>query len=158
MSSKKYIHYGHKYFDKEKYVAVHNEFCFVKPQGGLWASSVDAEFGWRDWCEREKFRSCEIENAFIFKLKDEANVVHIYSKKDLFELPRMKNEYAPSSWYCLDFEKMMIDGVDAIELHLSEEDTSCCDDWHDTLYWWLYGWDCDSIFIMNPEVVEVELE
>ena len=44
-----------------------------------------------------------------------------------------------------DFEKMLADGWDAIEFRLSEDSE---------LYWALYGWDCDSILVMNPDVVE----
>lgn len=40
---------------------------------------------------------------------------------------------------------------DGIELHISEETTDL--DKYDELYFALYGWDCDSILIMNPDVV-----
>ena len=39
---------------------------------------------------------------------------------------------------------------DAIELHLSDEVT---DDYLESLYFKLYGWDCDSILIMNPDII-----
>jgi hypothetical protein len=37
------------------------------------------------------------------------------------------------------------DGVDAIKLNLSKGDYE--------LYYELYGWDCDSILIMNPDII-----
>ena len=38
----RYIHYGCTSFDKLK---------FQEIKGGLWASPIDAEYGWKDWCE-----------------------------------------------------------------------------------------------------------
>ena len=55
-------------------------------------------------------------------------------------------------WCCLDFELLTYE-YDAIELHLSEDNSR--GDFMECLYWVLYGWDCDSILIMNPDVVEV---
>lgn len=151
--NKKYIHYGHKKFERERFCSISNEMAFVKPIGGLWASPVDCDWGWKDWCKDSGFRKCKKSNSFTFTLKTDANVAHIFSINDLHMFPRLKNEYILDSWYCFDFEKMLKDGIDAVELHLSEEDRSCCSDWQDGLYWQLYGWDCDSILIMNPDVV-----
>lgn len=47
----------------------------------------------------------------------------------------------------LDFEKLRELGIDAIELHLIE---------NPELYWTLYTWDCDSVLVMNPDVIEAE--
>ena len=44
---------------------------------------------------------------------------------------------------CLDFEKLSKD-YDAIEVIDIGK-----------FYWALYGWDCNSILIMNPDIVEV---
>ena len=44
----------------------------------------------------------------------------------------------------IDFESLS-KSYDAIELHLSDSE--------DNLYMMLYGWDCDSILIMNPDVI-----
>lgn len=49
----------------------------------------------------------------------------------------------------IDFEALMKD-YDAVEVHLSEDSTCGYDD---GLYWKMYAWDCDSILIMNPDVV-----
>lgn len=49
-----------------------------------------------------------------------------------------------------DFEKAYYLGIDAIELHLSEDESP---DGMNGLYWLLYGWDCDSILILNPKIV-----
>ena len=51
-----------------------------------------------------------------------------------------------SSWILLDFEKLA-ETYDAVEVSISSDFD---------LYYKLYGWDCDSIVIMNPDVV-VEL-
>lgn len=147
----KYIHYGHTHFDKNLFVEIINRTVFSKPHGGLWASPMNAEYGWKDWNDVNEFKDCDEENSFIFSLKEGANVVHIYSKEDLDKLPQ--TEKTIHYWYCIDFEKLKNEGVDAIELHLSEDR---CENYCDRLYELLYGWDCDSILIMNPDIVVEE--
>lgn len=156
MMSTKYIHYGHNAFRRQLFVEPTNIDLFVKPRGGLWASPVDAKWGWKDWCKSENFRECCEENSFTFTLSEKANVIHIRSTKDLDGLPIQArvSEIFPEGYnmVCLDFEKLLSDGVDAIELHLSEEQDA---EFLAGLYWDLYGWDCDSILILNPDVIVV---
>lgn len=146
MGKKKYIHYGHKEFLLDRFHPIVNIPHFVKPRGGLWASPVDAEIGWKDWCEDNDFHCDRLEDSFSFTLRDDARVLHIASVENLTDLPEIKNWH--SMWYTLDFEKLM-ETYDAVELELFKDFS---------LYWRLYGWDCDSILIMNPYVVEVEDE
>lgn len=144
-----YIHYGNTKFDPDLFRPIRNEF--VKPLGGMWASPVGAGYGWKDWNENSNFRECDEANSFRFTLKEGANVVHIYSVDDLKGLPQRKKKLLWSSCM-LDFEKMLEQGVDAIELHLSEEKE------HEPtggLYFELYGWDCDSILIMNKDIIQM---
>lgn len=141
-----YIHYGTTEFSKDKFKEIKNERLFTKPIGGLWASRVDSEYGWKNWTEDEHFRT-EVyreDNYFKFKLKDEAKVLVINNAKQILDLPKQKNEFN-FSFVCLDFEKLAKE-YDAIEVLISQDGK---------LYWDLYGWDCDSILIMNKEMVEV---
>ena len=46
----------------------------------------------------------------------------------------------------IDFQ--IENGIDAIEFNISN-------DWD--LYMALYGWDCDSILILNPNIIEMEV-
>jgi hypothetical protein len=119
-----------------------------KPNGGLWASAVDATWGWKDWCKSEKFMRCTEDNCFSFHLAPTANVLVIDSADCLEGLPRLETgEFSHDLWVTLDFEKLRDSGVDAIELVLSADQR---------LYWELYGWDCDSILIMNPDIIVEE--
>ena len=156
MESKKYIHYGHSSFDRNLFKPIRNREMWVKPDGGLWASATDSGYGWKDWCEDNFFREGRLQKSFTFTLSENAKVIHLRSVDDLEALPDQKLlEYLGKPlWKTIDFEKLLADGVDAIELHLSEEDLSNRD-FMEGLYWELYGWDCDSILIMNPDVVEV---
>ena len=144
MNDREYIHYGHDHFDVEIFDTVSNHGgLWVKPGGGLWASPVDAEFGWKDWNHGSKFVRCDDNNSFTFRLSDEARVLVIDSDEILDGLPQRKEEYKRNMWCLLDFEKISED-YDAIELVLSADSR---------LYWSLYGWDCDCILVMNPNVV-----
>lgn len=142
---KKYIHYGHERFEIEKFVPVKNIDLHNKPKGGFWASPIDAPFGWRNWCEEEAER-CDDTNKFVFQIKDNANVIHIRNFTDLEKIPRRKSIICGVVYP--DFEKMIEEGIDAIELHLT-----CNGNRDSDLYFALYGWDCDSILIMNPEII-----
>ena len=152
---REYIHYGSKELHKIK--PIKNRPYFPKPEGGLWASPVDAPFGWKEWCEREHFRENSEDNSFKFVVKDESKIIHIRDVKDLEKLPKQKDIYGigshEASTCYLDFEKIQKD-YDGIELHLSEEKKSV-ETFCNGLYFKLYGWDCDSILILNDNAIEV---
>lgn len=149
-----YIHYGSTDFDSEKGFPIKNrQPPWCKPLGGFWASRLDATFGWKEWCEREDFRVCDSNESFQFVLKEGARVEVIHDLAKLRSLPILTISEGLSQTYNIDFEKCRNTGIDAIEL--------CWygDEWKevakDDLYFALYGWDCDSIVILNPDIVEV---
>lgn len=148
----RYIHYGADAFDPKKFLPIKNAvWGRNKPEsGGLWASRTDAKFGWKDWCESEEFHLGRLRQKFTFTLSDDARVLHLFSVDDLKKIPKSKKTLFHASWIIPDFEKAM-ETYDAIELHLSEEVRD--DPYADGLYYALYGWDCDSILIMNPDVI-----
>ena len=137
--SKKYIHYGTTEFYPELVGPIRNQTLLTKPYGGFWGSPVDTEWGWKHWCESEKFRECREEESFVFSLKPEARVLYLREPEDLKGLPVIEPEI--TTWTCLDFEALVRNGWDAVEVSIGR------------LYWQLYGWDCDSILVMNPEVM-----
>ena len=145
---KNYIHYGHTKFDKSMFTKIKNVDCSTKPKGGLWASDVEAEHGWKEWCNENEFRNCDKENSFTFTLSDDVKILYIESVNDLQSLPKVDDKFGInfSSWILLDFEKLA-EIYDAVEVSISSDFD---------LYYKLYGWDCDSIVIMNPDIV-VEL-
>jgi hypothetical protein len=152
--SKEYIHYGHSSFDPNLFCEIRNDWAWTKPHGGLWASPLEARLGWADWCSREDHGVEKLEECFRFTLTDDAKVLHIYNAKQLDELPQQNQDHW--KWVCLDFEKLRADGWDAVEVHMSEETSPITDYiFGRGLFWHLYGWDCDSILIMNSEVIVV---
>jgi len=144
-----YIHYGSTRFDPTKNFSVRNIKWFTKPKGGLWASRKNATFGWKDWCAEEDFRECNSANSFEFVIKEGAKVITINTVEQLKKLPQVED---PSNmWYCIDFEKCVELGIDAIELCWYGDEYK--DITSGDLYHELYGWDCDSIVIFNPNIV-----
>lgn len=152
-----YVHYGHKEFNKDNFQEIQNRRNFNKPSGGLWASAIDAEYGWKEWNESSGFVNISDENSFKFKLSPNANILVISSVDDVNKLPlqisddpifkliaSMRGGIKP-----IDFETLKNEGYDAIDFRLSED--------HE-LYEELYGWDCDSILVMNPDIIEPVLE
>ena len=140
-----YIHYGHKYFDANLFMEINNfELGHVKPHGGLWASNINAKYGWKEWCRENNFRKCSYDDSFKFKLKSGTKVLRIDKAKTLKELPIIDSPYK-FSWINLDFEKIK-ENYDAIEVLISADHQ---------LYWDLYGWDCDSLLILNKDCIEL---
>jgi hypothetical protein len=147
---KEYVHYGCKKFDPSLFFAIRNR-DFVKPFGGFWGSPIGAGYGWKEWNDESHFCSINEENSFRFTLSDGAKVLHIYSSDDLEPLPHLKG-FPNTLFHFLDFEAIKKSGYDAIELHLSEE-RKPRSGLSKSLYYALYGWDCDSILVMDPDVV-----
>lgn len=119
------------------------------PESAFWASPEDAEFGWKDWTEREEFGLSE--NIIRFCLADNAKILRIESEDDLNKIPCRKSEITDMLGLCIgtlepDFDAMRNEGYDGMEVIISNDPT---------LYLALYGWDADSIVIWNPDVVKV---
>lgn len=138
-----YVKYGSTAFDPAIFKPIENEVCFSKPRGGMWSSRIDAKNGWRQWCIDEDFRYYDDNDCFRFKLKDNASVLYLTNANQLSDLPHIEssNRYLRGTHY-LDFEKLQKLGFDAIEVTMTNG-----------LYMALYGWDVDSILIMNPDIV-----
>lgn len=146
-----YVHYGSTFFEPSRNFPISNRRNWSKPFGGLWASRQDATFGWKDWCEREEFRECDENNFFKFQLCDNSKVAIIHCMKDLDCLPTIGSNCSIFWNKVIDFEECVRQGYDEIELcwYGSEYKDKKADD----MYFGLYGWDCDSIVILNPSVV-----
>jgi hypothetical protein len=146
-----YIHYGSKVFDPSIGFPIKNREHFNKPYGGLWASRKTATFGWREWCEVEEFRDYDKNDCFQFTLKKDSKVATIYCMNDLRQLPTIKSNTSISWGIRIDFEECIKCGYDAIELCWYGDEYK--DRRADDMYFGLYGWDCDSIVVLNPSAI-----
>lgn len=148
-----YIHYGHEEFDTRRFRSVTNggSYLGIKPNGGLWASPVEATRSWKEWCECENFRECREDISFRFTMRNPEKVFYIDSEESFKEFAGRYGKMDDTIWRFagdnvafIDFEKMIRDGWDALEISLT-------DYWR--LYDLLYGWDCDSIVVLNRDAV-----
>ena len=154
---KKYIHTGCSKFDPNRWTPISNVDGFVKPRGGLWASATDAELGWQLWCEREHFHTEKLLCGFKFSLAENARILEI-TPENVWELPidetnafvrrllRFERRSECGTVWGIDFEALSRE-YDVLECNLTK---------YPSLYWSLYGWDCDCILVMNPDVIILE--
>lgn len=144
-----YIHYGSKKFDIRRFKPIQNKLYRTKPIGGLWASRIDAKFGWKDWNEIEDFKKCDPDNSFSFIFEDESKIFKIDDVEKIKKLPLISIRDSFSfeeglEEYHIDFENCLKIGIDAIEL-IGKINSA--------LYYGLYGWDCESIVVLNPNSI-----
>lgn len=156
----RFIHYGHNEYIPEAFNPVCNIPAFNKPTGGLWASPVDAEYGWADWCENEQMAEFNPEqgNSFEFELAASARVLTINCAADTDGLPLQEGQTPVPDLMAdalfsikrplilpVDFESLAQE-YDAILFNFSNDYG---------LYNAMYGWDCDSLLVLNKEVIVI---
>lgn len=159
MKNAVYIHYGSTKFDPAHGFPIRNANDWSKPIGGLWASRVDASYGWKRWCEAEDFASCEKSNSFEFAMKDPSKVAVIRNKTDLLKLPtvasdfllKRSEDFGTNIHLFIDFEECLRRGIDAIELCWFGDEYG--GQRGDRMDYIMLAWDCDSIVVLNPEAV-----
>ena len=139
------IHYGSSSFDPSKFKPIKDSegFMGVKPRGGLWASPVNAEYGWVDWCKDNDYANGSLLESF--ELTVVGNILVIDSKENLDLLPWVDND----RFNCfISFETLVKAGYDAIHLTGRGED--------ETRYCFpksLSGWDCESVLVLNKSSI-----
>lgn len=148
-----FVHYGSDSFDPSHQYKPY--WSKTKPVG-LWASSVKAEYGWKDWCESECFHTDRLEKSFRFTLKKDAKILQVHKETDI--LPYVKRNkilaevvFNPfgsitDSSYELDLEHLYSE-YDGMELFITE-------DWNNFHYGMFNLWDCDSICIWNLKKIK----
>lgn len=154
---KTYITYGFVIEDPKKIVTNLDE-CINKPKKALWGSPVDAEFGWRDWCESEDWwpsrRNQEKEDyfneSFKWTLKEGSKILTINKVEDLNDIYRAglirPNPYGSAA---LDFYRILDAGYSAVEL----TDGYIGHMFVNRLESSFNSWDCESIVVLNPDKV-----
>ena len=133
-------HYGSKTCDLRKFKAIKNGYWVKPSKGGLWTSPVDSEWGWKDWNDSEEFVVCDDQNSFIVYLKEDAKILTIDSHEDLLNAPL-------TDMLRLDFEHIA-ETYDAIWLTIKGQ--------RDTRFSYpvtLYGWDCETVLILNKKCI-----
>lgn len=149
----KYIHYGSNKFDKNLYVPIKNNIEFpIKPIGGFWSSKIDSNYGWYQYCKDNDFHIERLNKSFVFNIKKDSNILVINNGKDLLSLPYYYKDF--KYLYKIDFEKMFEDKIDVLEINISADLNS---KYFERLYWLMYGWDCDTVLILNPDIIIEEL-
>jgi hypothetical protein len=135
------IHYGSPVYKPGRFKKVKND-GWVKPIGGLWTSPVDSNWGWKDWCKYEDFRECNDDNSFRLKFIEGSKILIIDSLDDLIKLPKYKCEYG-REYPDFEFISKIFDGILLTEKGQNETRYSRPLS--------LYGWDCESILILNKK-------
>lgn len=150
----RYRHYGSSEFNLSSFEPISNRQYFVKPIGGLWAEPLNpkpSSRGWKDWCEENDFNTDRINEWFDFDLVDSTKVFRIVTENDIYRLNRIRCcgfiHHEDSTIFDMEvrwinFKRLMDLGYDAVEFEIN-----------DFTYWALYGWDCDSIVVINPDKI-----
>jgi hypothetical protein len=141
------IHHGTDRFNPDLFRPISNR-GWIKPNGGLWTSPINSEWGWMDWCESEEFNTEML--ARHVRLKFTGNTLTIDTVEDLELLPWI-GIWDQDILKGIDFEFLCYSsGVQAIHLTVrGQEETRFS---HPRS---LYGWDCESVLVMDPACLTV---
>jgi len=145
-------HYGAIEYIPSKVGRVKNSDYKNKPaKGGIWTSPIDSNYGWKEWTTQEEYGSGVREDlSFIVRLNMDAKVMRIDSLKDLEIAIRDYENYDKITKHekTLDYERIAL-YYDAIWLtEKGQEETRLTHPFD------LYGWDCESVLIFNPNCIE----
>lgn len=130
------------------------KYSINKPQTAFWGSPIDADWGWKEWCKAEEFGDYDWDNPIYFRLKSNSVILKI----DIFDLREevlgeyiSKNDFMPRYLSNLDFNKIVEDGIDAVELMDGRIGHLFLNNDYEFMF---NSWDCESIVILNKDVIE----
>ena len=153
------IHFDEHKFKNAKQSDTRN--FLNKPDFGLWCSPINSNWGWKDWCESEDFRTAKLTFGTKFKLKDDAKLLVIDNYNDLLEALKKFGTYFFEIYdkvSILDFDSIIKEGFDG--MYLTEEGNRQCHLPFGGPRWAtdLNTWDCESLIIFKKEVMkDIEL-
>ena len=85
--------------------------------------------------------------SVAYAINEASNIIRLFDLKSVKEFK--KSKYCNPRYYSLDyidFESMVEDGIDGIEVLINSSN----------VYMEMYSWDVDSLLVFNPEIVLVK--
>lgn len=119
-----------------------------KPRFGLWASPVDSERGWRNFCMGGGWNLDNLRDKFLFKLSPDSKIYVIDNTEDLDAISAFG--FDNNGWKTIDFRRLLDDGYDG--LYITEYATGIYDN-SKTMLKGLELWDVESICVFNKDVI-----
>jgi hypothetical protein len=130
------IHYTYKPLEFDP-LRTYEQSDNWKPVGFWLSAEGDGMFSWKNWCTREEFGVCGLENAARFVLAPNANVLHINNTE---ELDAFNNRYGS----VLAHMAKDYDGIIIAPYHWQRRNELI----------WYYSWDCASGCIWNLQAIQ----
>lgn len=146
------IHYSKDPEFTIKPITIKNGALPIKPYGGIWASPEGSKNGWREWCQAEQFDDLEKKHKVILEI-DMKNFITIDNISDLDKL-HWYNIVVGIEIEAIDFEKIKKEGIDGILLTEHGQATTRFSRFTSDKRRDLYGWDCESVLIMNERCIK----
>jgi len=145
-----YLKYGVSFDPSKIVIDLNNEYngCLFKPDKGFWGSPVDARYGWKEWCENEEFGDYVFKKPVYWTLTS-GKILQVnwdeVKNKETSNLTKYIKLGDHCSYIVLDWDKMLKDGIVAVQLmdgcigHCFKYD----------LETHFYAWDCESIVVLD---------
>jgi hypothetical protein len=153
-------------YDPSKFEPITNKPFDNKPNGGLWTSPFIPDKGseWIEWCKEENFgMGGKGSPMSILKVKDDGKFLLINTLKDLiealkaFQLKTYQSKLLGRSSFLndpvLDYESLAR-CVDGVYLTKAGQGATRLSGIEDVSRASLYGWDCETVLIMNQNVID----
>lgn len=119
-----------------------------KPLFGLWASPVDSEWGWRNFCMDGGWNLERLTNKFLFRLSPDAKIYVVNDVEDLDAISAPGWDYF--GYDTIDFRGLLDEGFDGIYI---TRDAVYIHDNAETKLKGLDLWDVESICVFNKDVI-----
>lgn len=142
------VTYGFSHFDRSLWTPIQNSYTKPKHGGGFWGCPVETD-EWRDWCICEEFNTNSLHFNIIYNYV--GNTFIIDSLGHMMLLPWVIDDTKQYRHAYIDFELMVAAGIDGVFLTSRGQ----CETRH-THPENLYGWDVESVLIMNQDSIITE--
>lgn len=147
-----------------------------KPKHAWWGSPINAEFGWKEWCQMEHYGNYDFEKPIKWKLKEGSKILTIddniiaeapnflldcintidekweirnLTPEDIKYL-KAKTDCTKFCYFELNFFKLREKGIDAVELM----DAGIGHAFLSPLEMLFNSWDCESIVVLDDSKIE----
>lgn len=161
-----WLHIGTHIIDKEQFKPIKNIPLFPKPDGGIWASPLQLNetyrSDWHQFCMGVWGKTMN-QKGVVFSFKRNSRFYVIDTHKDLIGLTEKTGiaTDALTEQLSVFMKRSHVDFEKATKLYdviyLTQQGQYETRTPFQNREYNLYGWDCESCLILNPDVIETQL-